>query len=307
MKLNKENVKSLITDIFPGYKIKTIKLLDFECSNNCIINLCGINDNIVFIKHPKVNCDMSHVYEVNKKFLEEKREELVSSPLIYHVDYEKRIFIMDYIEGLNLHQLFTSTNLTKQNDLKRAIDLSAIALAEFHKIFKKDEFGKKSANFDELIKNYDMEFINECIPKCNLNFKTKLFSDFKFGNILFDSATSKLYLIDFPEKDHVWTPHYDIAEFRKEIYLFSQHPKFKLLNKWNNPTIIYDQFFSTYYNYFGIQPNENDESIIRYFSNNMLKHVLKHYLGHPIGNFNIIKYPFIKKAFRMNMVHELKV
>lgn len=305
--LNKENVRSLVTDIFPGYKIKTIKLLDFECSNNYIINLCGINDNTIFIKHPKISYDIGHVYELNKKFLKEKQEDLISSPLIYHVDYGKKIFVMDYIEGLNLHQLFTSIKLTKQNDLKRAIDLSAIALAEFHKIFKKDQFCDKIANFDELIRNYDMEFINECIPKCNLNFKTKLFSDFKFGNILFDPARSKLYLIDFPEKDYVFTPHYDIAEFRKEIYIFSQHPKFKLLNKWSNPTIIYDRFFSTYHNYLGIQPNENDESIIKYFSNNMLKHVLKHYLEHPLGNLNIIKYPFIKKACRMNMIHELKV
>lgn len=209
---------------------------------------------------------------------------------------------MDYLNGLNLHQLFTSFKLTKQHDLKRAIDLSAIALAEFHKIFKKVEYNVKN---DELVKIDDIEYIlDERIHKCNLNFKTRLFLDFAFGNILFDPLTSKLYLIDFPDKEYIYMPHYDIAAFRKDLYIYAQHPNFMLLNKWNSPSIIYDRFFSTYYNHLGIRPNEDDESIIKYFSNNMMIKKLKLYRDHKLRNLNFIRYFFIKKACRMNMLED---
>jgi hypothetical protein len=305
--LNKENVKSLISDVFPNSNIKTIRSLNCEASDNFIVDLYTDTDKIIFIKHLKGKDNMDYIHETNLTFLKEKKEKMISAPLIYHVDHEKRIFVMDYIDGLNLHQLFMSLNRTKQNDLKQAIDLSAKALAEFHKIFKKDKYDDKISNFNKMVRKKDVEFINERIRRCNLNFKTQLFFDFKFGNVLFDPLASKLYLIDFPDKDHIFTPHYDIAEFRKEIYIFSQHPKFRLLNKWNNPSIINDRFFSTYYNYIGILPNEDDESIIKYFSNNMIINALKFYSTHKLRNFNIIKYFFIKKAYRMNALLCLNV
>jgi hypothetical protein len=305
--MNKEDVKSLIFDIFPNSKIKTIRSLNCEASDNFIVDLYTDKDKILFIKHLKGKDDMDYIHETNLIFLKEKKEKMISAPSIYHVDPERRIFIMDYINGLDLHKLFMSIHPIKQNDLEKAIDLSAIALAEFHGIFKKDKYDDKLSNFNKMVRKKDVEYINERIRRCNLNFKTQLFFDFKFGNVIFDPSTSKLYLIDFPDKDHIFTPHYDIAEFRKEIYIFSQHPRFRLFNKWNNPSIIYDRFFSTYHNHLGIRPNEDDDSIIKYFSNNMLRNVLKFYSSHKFRNFNIIKYFFIKNAYRMNALLCLNV
>jgi hypothetical protein len=306
--LNREYIKSLIAGIFPNSEIISIKLLNCESSANFIVDIYDDNNGnrAVFIKRPKVNCDMGYVREMVLTFLKEKKEEMISAPIIYQLSHEKRVFVIEHIYGFNLHQIFTSINLRRQNDLNRIIDLSAIALAEFHKVFKKNEYTEKFCDPDRLVKINDVKFINGCINKCNLNFKTQLFFDFKFENILFDPEASKLYLIDFPDKSRIYTPHYDIAEFRRDIYILSQHPKFMLLNKWNDPAMIYNRFFSTYYNCLGIIPNEYDESIIKYFSNNMIEYMLKFYLNHKLENFNLIKYAFIKRAYRMNTLFHTK-
>ena len=77
MNPNKENVKKLIADIFPTSKIRTIKLLNVEGSDNFIVKLYGNEDRIIFIKHPKVDYSMSYVQEMNKIFLKEKKEKMV--------------------------------------------------------------------------------------------------------------------------------------------------------------------------------------------------------------------------------------
>ena len=64
--------------------------------------------------------------------------------------------------------------------------------------------------------------------------------------------------------------------------------------------MVYDRFFSTYCNHLGIRPNADDELIIKYFSDNMIDYVLKFYSNHKLRDFNIIKIPFIKKAYRLN-------
>ena len=73
-------------------------------------------------------------------------------PIIYHVDNKNRFFVMDYVNGIDIHQLFTSINLKKPNDLKRAVDLSAIALAEFHKVFKKIGINDEISDLRVLVK-----------------------------------------------------------------------------------------------------------------------------------------------------------
>ena len=299
MNLTDEYIESLIAVLSPNHKSISIKSLNCECSNNLIVDI-NQGERSIFIKCQKGNDDTRFIHEINSIFMREKKAENISAPLIYLVDHEKKVVVMDYIKGPNLKQLFISIKQRDQYKLKRMVDLSAIALAEFHKIFMKVEYAKGEDDLKKLVKKKDMNFINECIKRCNLNFKTQLFFDFKFENILFDDDTSELYLIDFPNKKLIYTPHYDIAEFRRDIFIFSQHPQFILFSKWKNPSDIYNQFLSTYCRNLGIMPNESDELIINYFSNTMINYMLKLCMKHKFENLNIIKYPLMKRAQKMN-------
>lgn len=90
MNLNKENVKSLIADIFPNSEIKTIKLSKYGRRVNFIAELYDYENKTIFIKCAKMNCDTSYVSKMNLIFLKEKKEEMISTPSIYHVDPEKK-------------------------------------------------------------------------------------------------------------------------------------------------------------------------------------------------------------------------
>jgi len=158
----------------------------------------------------------------------------ISSPEPLFLDPEKGILAMRYVDG---------------TILSRAVDLSAAALARFHRIFCWPE--DEPITIDPTVLEEDL---NQCIVEnreriddCNLQLRVTPFFDFTSWNIMIEESGSKLYLIDFPRLNYVFTPHLDLARFRFGLELVKQFPpaKFLGINRWDADR-LFDRFLAEY-------------------------------------------------------------
>ena len=192
----------------------------------------------------------------------------VSSPQPLFADPESGFFVMGYIDGTNLSYMLHELKPVSRDFLNNAIELSAVALAKFHSIFRRPDDDPISV--DAAAKEED---INRCIAEnveristCNLQLKVTPFFDFSSWNILLDKEGSKIYLIDFPRTSYVFTPHLDLGRFRFGLELIKQYPPAKFLgvNRWNVDA-LYGRFLNRYCREMDTALNDDDLRLINCF------------------------------------------
>lgn len=93
------------------------------------------------------------------------------------------------------------------------------------------------------------------------------FFDFTPWNIIIEDSPSKmaemLYLIDFPRRNYVCTPHLDFARFRFSLELIKQFPpaRFLGINRWD-VDLLFDRFLKGYCRQMQAELNKDDLSLI---------------------------------------------
>lgn len=197
------------------------------------------------------------------------KDERFSTPQPLFVDEDKGILAMSYVQGTNLAHLLHEIRPASLQDLNCAIDLSGIALAKFHALFRhgKDEPFSIDPTAREEDINHFLAESRELTGECNLKTKVTPFFDFTSWNILIKKNLSKegmmLYLIDFPRQNYVCTPHLDLARFRFGLELVKQFPpaKFLGINRWNVDT-LFDRFLSSYCREMHVALNQDDLTLI---------------------------------------------
>jgi len=177
------------------------------------------------------------------------KDEAVSSPQPLFVDAEKGILAMSQVQGVNLAHMLHEIRPVSLQYLNSAADLSGIALAKFHTLFRRGE--NESINIDINASEDDInQFLAESqerMGECNLKTMVTPFFDFTSWNIIIKNDSMMLYLIDFPRLDYVCTPHLDLARFRFGLELIKQFPpaKFFGLNRWDVDS-LFERFLSGY-------------------------------------------------------------
>ncbi len=179
------------------------------------------------------------------------KDEAVSSPQPLFVDAENGILAMSHVQGVNLAHMLHEIRPVSLQYLNCAADLSGIALAKFHTLFRRGE--NESVTIDTNAPEDDInQFLAESqerMGECNLKTMVTPFFDFTSWNIIIknDQSMAWLYLIDFPRLDYVCTPHLDLARFRFGLELVKQFPpaKFFGLNRWDVDS-LFDRFLSGY-------------------------------------------------------------
>jgi len=202
------------------------------------------------------------------------KDGVVSSPQPLFVDEEKGILAMSHVQGVNLAHMLHEIRPVSLQYLNSAVDLSAIALAKFHTLFRRrdNEAVKIDTNAPEDDINQFLAQSRERMGECNLKTSVTPFFDFTSWNIIIRDDRIKngqskrgmmLYLIDFPRLNYVCTPHLDLARFRFGLELIKQFPpaKFFGLNRWDVDS-LFDRFLGSYCREMHVAPSQDDLRLI---------------------------------------------
>jgi len=270
--MNREEVQKYIEARFPGYKVKSKMTL--HCRNSRIFRMDVINGKI----QEKIAVKISRNYQPDEVLLEYANlsrffkgcsSKAISSPRPIFVDEEKGILAMSSVPGSNLAHMLHEIKHVSRSYLNSAIDLSAVALAKYHAIFSQDDGQSISidpgAREDDI--NHFLEKSRTIVGECNLKTMVTPYFDFTPWNIIIEDSAPKnpmkLYLIDFPRKKYVSTPHLDFARFRFSLELIKQFPpaRFLGINRWD-VDLLFDRFLKGYCSEMDVDLNRDDLYLI---------------------------------------------
>jgi hypothetical protein len=250
--MNRDEVQEYIEERYPGFKVLGKKTILCRNSRIFMLELCkGQTRDKIVVKisrnyQPReVDLEFANL----SRFYYGCKDEAVSSPRPLFVDAENGILAMNYVEGVNLAHMLHEIRPVSLQYLSSAADLSGIALAKFHRLFRRgeDEPVTIDTNAHEDDINRFLAESLELMDRCNLKTMVTPFFDFTSWNIIMSKNSMRLFLIDFPRLDYVCTPHLDLARFRFGLELVKQFPpaKFFGLNRWDVDS-LYDRFLSGY-------------------------------------------------------------
>ncbi len=255
----------------PGTRVKGHRAYPYRNSKIFIIDLLQEGDSQRIVVKLSRNFTPQQValeFENLSRFYWGCKDPQISSPEPLFLDQKKGILAMKYVEGTILSHMLHEIKPVSRDLLHRAVDLSAAALARFHCIFCWPE--GEPISIDPTVLEEDL---NQCIVEnqeriddCNLQLRVTPFFDFTSWNIMIEESGSKLYLIDFPRVNYVFTPHLDLARFRFGLELVKQFPpaKFLGINRWDVDR-LFDRFLAEYCRKMHVALNENDLRLIDCF------------------------------------------
>jgi hypothetical protein len=266
--MNRDEVQKYIEERYPGFTVKSKKTILCRNSRIFMLDLCKgqIRDKIVVkisrnYQPREVDLEFANL----SRFYYGCKDEAVSSPRPLFVDAENGILAMNYVEGVNLAHMLHEIRPVSLQYLSSAADLSGIALAKFHTLFRRGE--NEPVTIDTNAKEDDINrFLAESLElmdQCNLKTMVTPFFDFTSWNIIISKKSMRLFLIDFPRLDYVCTPHLDLARFRFGLELIKQFPpaKFFGLNRWDVDS-LYDRFLSGYCREMHVALSQGDIGLI---------------------------------------------
>ena len=270
--MNRGEVQRYIEARFPGSKVKS--RMTIHCRNSRIFRLDVSHGEtqekiVVKISRNYQSEEVALEHANLSRFYDGCRSEAISSPHPLFVDEEKGILAMSYVPGSSLAVMLHEIKPVSQSYLNSVVDLSARALAEYHTLFSRDE--GKSISIDHAAREDDInQFLarsRALIEDCSLKTMVTPFFDFTPWNIIIEDSPSKmaemLYLIDFPRRNYVCTPHLDFARFRFSLELIKQFPpaRFLGINRWD-VDLLFDRFLKGYCRQMQAELNKDDLSLI---------------------------------------------
>jgi hypothetical protein len=256
---------------FPGAKAKGRRAYPYRNSKIFIVDLLQNGDDqriVVKLSRNYIPKQMALEFENLSRFYWGCRDQQISSPEPLFADPEKGILAMRYVDGTILSHMLHEIKPASGDFLNRAVDLSAAALARFHQLFCWPEGEPISIDPTALEDDLNQCILEnkERIDDCNLQLRVTPFFDFTSWNIMIAESGSKLYLIDFPKLNYVFTPHLDLARFRFGLELVKQFPpaKFLGINRWDEDR-LFDRFLAGYCRKMQVTLNEYDLRLIACF------------------------------------------
>ncbi len=194
------------------------------------------------------------------------KDTIVSSPVPVMMDAERQFIIIGFIPGhtVKTHLLtILPDRITTINDY---IDRSARALARFHSVFARPEDTECSVNSPLLCRFGEDERtqFTALVSDCALHTKAQAYIDFSPQNLIIHD--DRIFLIDFPDRECICTPHLDIARWKFNVLFMKQFPRFRFLrlNRWDE-TQVFQRFVSTYCSEMHGTLEENDVHLIDFF------------------------------------------
>lgn len=255
--MNRDEVIKCVVDRHPASSVRCRMTL--PCRNSKVFFLELSRDGkkeCIVVKHSRNHMpqEVATEYANLSRFYTAPKSgfSFISSPRPIFADGENGVLAMSHIDGTLLSHMLHEVRPVSASFLGSAIDLSAHALAEYHRIFR-HEHGSLKIDLDAREGDVN-RFLAESRPllsDCNLREMVTPFFDFTPWNIMIKRGSydddMRLFLIDFPRRDYICTPHLDLSRFRFSLELVKQFPPAKLfgINRWNVDS-LFDRFLSVY-------------------------------------------------------------
>jgi len=254
--MNRHEVQEYVETKFPGWTAKSKTAVPYRNSHVIRLELIKGNDRreiVIKIARNFQKEEVAREYANLSRFHQRIDSPVITSPQPLFVDETQGILAMSNVHGDNLAHVLHEIRPKSQSYINSAIDLSATALARYHEIFARDD--DADISIDSTARERDVnEFLSasrQLIKKCNLRSMVTPFFDFTPWNIIIhnngEKNCMKLYLIDFPRREYICTPHLDLARFRFALELIKQFPpaKFLGINRWDADG-LFDRFLDRY-------------------------------------------------------------
>jgi len=263
----------VIRKLYSNEKVNILKRTKTVNSKIYKIGIGDVNkprESLLIKLCPPENIDIE--VKTQSIFRDKCKSDLITTPKILDYSTEQGFIIMDYIEGIDFKHLLLSSKPQENNFFKNTIENSAVALSKFHKIFKVSISKRLDLNTPLLNEEITSDRLTTkfSLMECGMNLKTQSYIDYTPWNILINNK--KLFLLDFPERECIFTPHLDIARFKFSLNIIKQHPVFRIFNKnWWVLDDLFDIFLKKYCCGMKFKLNKIDYLVIDYFEKEYAK------------------------------------
>lgn len=229
----------------------------------------------VIVKHctSQSQNEVKNEYDTLVTFRKSPKEQSISSPRPLNLDLPNKLIVMEYVSGRSLKEILLPMKPAEKRKFARTIDLAALGLAEFHRIFH-DENGTHKIDSPYIDDTFDMETAENMLRECELTSLARSYIDYAAWNLIFDDQNDlRLFLIDLPGRRCVSTPHLDLAKFRLSLRVIDQYPQFRFLRmSWWDVESLFSRFLETYCRKVEKTPSNGDLALIDYLE---VEHVRK--------------------------------
>jgi len=210
-------------------------------------------------------------------FYTRNTDTVVSSPAPILMDSDSLCMVTGFVPGqtVKTHLLRVFPAVSRIDEYN---DRSAVALARFHSVFMKSRDREVHISSPLLGRfgEHEIRQYTTHVSECALTMKVQAFIDFSPQNLIIDD--SKIFLIDFPDRECICTPHLDIARWKFNLKFLKQFPQFRFLklNRWDEER-LFQRFVRKYCSEMQVAFNEKDAQLIDFFLGHYAKKLMSVY------------------------------
>jgi hypothetical protein len=256
---------------YPGIEFRVVK--KYTCFHSTIYRLTTrvadpeFPHEVILKKYRDNNtfdarCEYFHL----DSFYTKNTDTVVSSPLPIMIDPDKQFILIGFIPGQTVKNYLLKFFPERISHINDYIDLSARALARFHSVFIKNEDREITIN-SPLLTTFgedELEHYTGQVPDCGIKTKAQAYIDFSPQNLIIHDG--RIFLIDFPDRECICTPHLDIARWKFNLLFLKQFPQFRFLNlDWWDEDLVFQRFLKKYCSEMHCTSNEQDIHLTDYF------------------------------------------
>ncbi len=238
----------------------------------------GFPPEVLLKKYRRKNTfDAQGEYFYLDSFYQRNTDTVVSSPLPLLMDPVRHSMVIGFIPGHTVKNCLLNVvpAVSRIDDYN---DRSAVALARFHAVFMKPRDTEVLINSPLLgpLEEDEIRQYTTHLSGCALTMKVQAFIDFSPQNLIIDDG--RIFLIDFPDRECICTPHLDIARWKFNLKFLKQYPQFRFLRlDWWDEERLFQRFVSKYCSEMQVTFNQKDAQLIDFFLDRYAKKLLSIY------------------------------
>jgi len=210
--------------------------------------------------------DAGYEYYFLDSFYRMNTDTIVSSPLPIMKNSDRHFILTGFVPGHTIKSRLLTLFPGTVSCADEYSDLSARALSRFHSFFIHPP-GMESAINSPLFCSFGEDEIKRytaLVSECSMDMKVQAYIDFSPQNLI--TSDGKIFLIDFPDRECICTPHLDIARWKFNLMFLKQFPRFRFLKlSWWDEDLLFQRFVRTYCSEMNVTVNEKDMDLVDFF------------------------------------------
>jgi hypothetical protein len=265
------DIHTHLQQVFPGIEFRVLQKCNFFHSTiyrlTTTNSVPGFPREVLLKKYREKNTfDAKGEYFYLDSFYKRNTDAIVSSPVPVMMDADRQCMVIGFVPGhtvkTHLLRVFPDT----MNPIDEYNDRSARALARFHSVFMEPRDREVHIN-SPLLANFgenEIRHYTTLVSECNVTARVQAFIDFSPQNLIINN--SRIFLIDFPDRECICTPHLDIARWKFNLLFLKQFPRFRFLKlNWWDEDRLFQRFIRKYCSEMQVTFNEKDAQLVDFF------------------------------------------